>query len=120
MMRFLSLGCRAALVTLLAPILFAQNAPSESPTVTEVATQNPEQTDTVVSPSDQIHYFVLEHRSPEQIEPEDAALLKKRKRDVLAEAEFYGYDMSAKGWNYEQWQKFGSYVGQPGNRDGVR
>jgi hypothetical protein len=102
MMRFPSLGCRAALVTLLAPILFAQNAPSASPTVTGAATQNPEQADTVVSPSDKIHYFVLEHRSPEQLEPEDAALLKKRKRDVLAEAEFYGYDMSAKGWSYEQ------------------
>jgi transposase len=28
--------------------------------------------------------------------------------------------MWRKGWDYEQWKKFGSYVGQPGNRDGVR
>ena len=30
------------------------------------------------------------------------------------------YWMWRKGWDYEQWKKFGSYVGQPGNRDGVR
>jgi transposase len=30
------------------------------------------------------------------------------------------YWMWRKGWDYEQWKKFGSYVGQPGNRDGVQ
>jgi transposase len=30
------------------------------------------------------------------------------------------YWMWRKGWDYEQWKKFGSYVGQPGYRDGVR
>ena len=30
------------------------------------------------------------------------------------------YWMWRKGWDYEQWKKFGSHVGQPGNRDGVR
>ena len=30
------------------------------------------------------------------------------------------YWMWRKGWDYEQWKKFGSYAGQPGNRDGVR
>ena len=30
------------------------------------------------------------------------------------------YWMWRKGWNYEQWQRFGSHVGQPGNRDGVQ
>ena len=29
------------------------------------------------------------------------------------------YWMWRKGWDYEQWKKFGSYVGQPGYRDGV-
>jgi len=29
------------------------------------------------------------------------------------------YWMWRKGWDYEQWKKFGSHVGQPGNRDGV-
>ena len=30
------------------------------------------------------------------------------------------YWMWRKGWDYEQWKKFGSYVGQPGHRDGVQ
>ena len=29
-------------------------------------------------------------------------------------------DDGAKGWDYEQWKKFGSHAGQPGNRDGVQ
>jgi len=30
------------------------------------------------------------------------------------------YWMWRKGWDYEQWKKFGSYAGQPGPGDGVR
>src|ERR1700733_8100585 len=30
------------------------------------------------------------------------------------------YWMMRKGWDYEQWSKFGSHAGQPGNRDGVQ
>src|SRR5262249_42799162 len=30
------------------------------------------------------------------------------------------YWMWRKGWDYEQWKKVGSYVGQPGYRDGVQ
>jgi len=30
------------------------------------------------------------------------------------------YWMWRKGWNYEQWTKFGSHAGQPGNRHGVQ
>jgi transposase len=30
------------------------------------------------------------------------------------------YWMWRKGWDYEQWNKFGSHAGQPGNRHGVR
>jgi transposase len=29
------------------------------------------------------------------------------------------YWMMRQGWNYQQWSKFGSHAGQPGNRDGV-
>jgi hypothetical protein len=29
------------------------------------------------------------------------------------------YWMMRQGWDYEQWKKFGSHAGQPGNRDGV-
>jgi hypothetical protein len=30
------------------------------------------------------------------------------------------YWMMRQGWDYQQWMKFGSHAGQPGNRDGVR
>jgi transposase len=30
------------------------------------------------------------------------------------------YWMWRQGWDYEQWSKFGSHAGQPGNRDGVQ
>jgi transposase len=30
------------------------------------------------------------------------------------------YWMMRQGWDYEQWSKFGSHAGQPGNRDGVQ
>jgi transposase len=30
------------------------------------------------------------------------------------------YWMLRQGWDYEQWNKFGSHAGQPGNRDGVQ
>jgi transposase len=30
------------------------------------------------------------------------------------------YWMWRKGWDYEQWKKFGSYAGQPGHRYGVQ
>ena len=30
------------------------------------------------------------------------------------------YWMWRKGWDYEQWKKFGSHVGEPGNRQGVQ
>lgn len=102
MMRFASLASPAALLFLLGPPLFAQNASSPNQTATTVATTNKEQTGTVFSPLEKLQYFVLEHRSPEQIEPADAAVLKRRKSDVLAQAEFYGFDMDTRGWSYEQ------------------
>lgn len=102
MMRFSSLGCRAALVVLLTPIAFAQDAPSANPSVSEASTQNQQQADVVEAPRVKSEYFKLEHRSPDQLEPEDAALVKKSKRQILGEAEFYGYNMSAKDWTYEQ------------------
>ena len=30
------------------------------------------------------------------------------------------YWMMRKGWDYQQWSKFGSHAGQPGHRDGVQ
>ena len=108
MMRFSSLAPPAALL-LVAPLLFAQDVQPVQPvnqSVAQPATQavpkNIEQAETVFSPEEKLQYFALEHRSPDQIEPQDAELLSKRKRDILAEAEFFGYDTSAAGWAYEQ------------------
>ncbi len=102
MMRFSSLTPPAALFLLAAPFLFAQNAPPPSQPSAEATTRDLEQTETVFSPVEKLQYFVLEHRSPDQIEPADGDLLKKRKNDIRTEAEFYGYDLSASGWAYEQ------------------
>ncbi len=99
MVRFPSLASTLALLFLLHSVVFAQTAPAsgQAPSISD-----PEQTGTVLSSEDKLQYFVLEHRSPDQIHPADADLLKKRMHDVLAEAEFYGYDMSAGGWSNEQ------------------
>jgi len=107
MIRFSSLASPAALLFLVAPLLFAQDVQPVNQSVAQPATQavpkNLEQAETVFSPEEKLQYFTLEHRSPDQIAPEDAELISKRKRDILAEAEFYGYGMStAAGWTYEQ------------------
>jgi hypothetical protein len=106
MMRFSSLAPPAALLFLAAPLLFAQDVQpvnQSAQPATQAVPKNIEQAETVFSPEEKLQYFALEHRSPDQIEPEDAALISKRKRDILAEAEFYGYGMSAAaGWTYEQ------------------
>jgi len=100
MMRFLSLASPVALIFFLAPYLCAQNTPSPNPPAAQAG--NLEQTNAAAAPEDKLQYFSLEHRSADQLDPQDAGLLQKRKRDVLAEAEFYGYDVSAGGWTYEQ------------------
>ena len=87
-----------ALILLAAPFLFAQNSPSSS----QPAIRNVDQTETVISPVEKLQYLILEHRSPDQLEAADAALLNQRKGDVLAQAEFYGYDLRSAGWGYDQ------------------
>lgn len=89
----------------------AQSAPAPPPTVQSVPA-GVLQAESVYGPQDKLEYFSLEHRAPGQLDPADAELLKKRQRDVLAEAEFYGYDMSSgsrsganaqsSSWTYEQ------------------
>ncbi len=101
MARFSSLAPPVALIFLLAPFLFAQNASSPDQPAAQAETRNLE-TETVFSPLDKLQYFVLEHRSPDQIEPHDGELIRKRNRELLSEAQFYGFDMSSAGWSYEQ------------------
>ncbi|HYK34582.1 hypothetical protein [Alloacidobacterium sp.] len=101
MARFSGLLPPAALFPLLAAFASAQNAPPAGQSSQQAEVRNLE-TETVFSPIEKLQFFTLEHRSPAQIEPTDADLLKNRNRDLLNEAEFYGYDMSTAGWNYEQ------------------
>lgn len=50
----------------------------------------------------QIKYFSLEHRAPDQMSDEDRQLVQSRKKELTTGAEFYGYDITAAGWTYEQ------------------
>ncbi|WP_026443396.1 hypothetical protein [Pseudacidobacterium ailaaui] len=50
----------------------------------------------------QPEYFSLQHLSPEQMDPADAALLKKEQRRVQEAAEFYGFDFQMGPWTQEQ------------------
>lgn len=101
MARFLGLLPPAALFPLLAAFASAQTALPAGQPAQQAEVRNLE-TETVFSPIEKLQFFTLEHRSPAQIEPTDAELLKNRNRDLENEAEFYGYDMSAPGWSYEQ------------------
>jgi hypothetical protein len=46
-------------------------------------------------------YLALEHLPPSQINRPDASLIRARQRDIFAEAAFFGYDLTASGWDYE-------------------
>jgi hypothetical protein len=103
MMRFSSLIFPVALFVAVVPVLFSQNTASSSPQTPQVTTRSFEQTETTFSPADQkLQYFMLEHRAADQLEPQDAELIQKRKSDILKVAEFYGYDVNEGGWSYEQ------------------
>lgn len=53
-------------------------------------------------PSEPLRYFSLQHLAPAQVDPADAAILHARNRDLTQEAEFYGYDLSAGQWSWDQ------------------
>jgi hypothetical protein len=44
----------------------------------------------------------LRDRAPAQISPADAALLHARRHEIVSEAAFFGYDLSAHGWSFDQ------------------
>ncbi|HEX3437908.1 MAG TPA: hypothetical protein VHT24_14150 [Pseudacidobacterium sp.] len=92
MRKFLSLFSLAALFFSVTSQVFAQN--------TSPSNQTP--TGSVFARNQKMEYFSLEHHTPEQMDPADAAILQKRNRDMAAEAEFYGYDMNSRAWTYEQ------------------
>src|SRR5271170_1784074 len=56
------------------------------------------------SPShpEEIKYFSLEHRAPDAIDSADRDLLHARQKELISEAQFYGYDITAGNWIYDQ------------------
>jgi hypothetical protein len=50
----------------------------------------------------EIKYLSLEHRAPDAMSAEDRELLQVRKKELVTEAEFYGYDITTAGWIYDQ------------------
>ncbi len=47
-------------------------------------------------------FFSLEHRSHSQMSASDAQALEQRSAEIASEAAFYGYDLKAGIWTYEQ------------------
>jgi hypothetical protein len=56
--------------------------------------------DTPPSPIPQ--YIELDHRTPAQFDPADVSLIRAKQREIAGEAAFFGYDLSASGWDYDQ------------------
>jgi len=59
------------------------------------------QTTSSAHPSE-IKYFSLEHRAPDAIDSADRDLLHARQKELISEAQFYGYDITAGNWIYDQ------------------
>jgi len=49
-----------------------------------------------------IKYFSLEHLPPDKMSDADRGLLHQRQKELLEEAQFYGYDLTSGSWNYDQ------------------
>jgi len=56
------------------------------------------------SPShpEEIKYFSLEHRAPDAMDSADRDLLRARQKELISEAQFYGYDITTGNWTYDQ------------------
>ena len=50
----------------------------------------------------QIKYFSLEHLPPEKMDTADRELLRARNKELVAETQFYGYDLRSPNWTYDQ------------------
>jgi hypothetical protein len=48
------------------------------------------------------HYFSLGHRSADQIDPADAALVTAHQHDLSADAALFGYVLGSGDWTYDQ------------------
>jgi hypothetical protein len=92
-MRFLPRLASAGIFLLLATGLFFQSHRCLAQTVIESRPAGPPQ---------QVKYFSLEHRTPDQMDSADRELLQARQKEILLEAQFYGYDITTPSWIYDQ------------------
>src|SRR5271156_5170461 len=54
------------------------------------------------APPPEIKYFSLEHRTPNAMDSADRDLLRARQKELINEAQFYGYDITTGNWTYDQ------------------
>jgi hypothetical protein len=52
--------------------------------------------------SEQPRYLQLDHHSASRTDPADAALLRSKARAIATEAAFFGYDLHASGWTWNE------------------
>src|ERR1700689_1696145 len=76
---------------LMASALFAQ---TDSQAAAQLAAQ--------VEQPPKIRYFSLEHRTPDAMDSADRDLLRARQKELIGEAQFYGYDITTGNWTYDQ------------------
>ena len=50
----------------------------------------------------QIKYFSLQHLAPDAMDSADRDLLRARHKEIVNEAQFYGYDITTGNWIYDQ------------------
>lgn len=50
----------------------------------------------------EVKYFSLEHRAPDAMDSADRDLLFARQKELISEAQFYGYDITIGHWTYDQ------------------
>ena len=79
---------------LMASTLTAQ---TESPSAQSAA-----QSAAQVEDQPKIKYFSLEHRAPDAMDSADRDLLRARQKELIGEAQFYGYDITTGNWSSNQ------------------
>jgi hypothetical protein len=84
----------------LAAVISAVSAFAPGSLASQAFAQESRSADTPPSPIPQ--YIELEHRSPAQLDPADVSLIRAMQREIATEAAFFGYDLSASGWDYDQ------------------
>jgi hypothetical protein len=98
-MRFAMRKCGGVVLAAVISVVWVL-APVAGSLAPQACAQQSRSADTPSSPVSQ--YLELEHRSPSEIPPADLSLIRAKQREIAAEAAFFGYDLNASGWDYDQ------------------